>query len=312
MVIHSASASLKPVRSSKPNLGEVAIVGLHESRQLMYDLPPGVPIWTLNSAESYDFPRINALFEMHPLSNIILEKHRIDNLKEDHGYPVYMLKEYPFFPASVAYPIDAISESVYKNVYLGTRNAKYFDSSIPYMIALAVEAGYTKLDLLGFGLMTDTEYTYQRPGAFGLIMWAAGRGVEIVLPEESGLMPETLYGFEDYQSISRQNVEQWMKDIQIQLSDWTGKLNVFHERVVQLEQHKVPVEEIEEAMQKRNNAFQQMYMRQGAINMLITQVEIMDRKRDAFAEFEFDDPFFVATEDQEIKTEEAAKETQEA
>lgn len=308
MTIHSATASLKPVRS--PNLGEVAVVGLHESRQLMFDLSPEVPIWTLNSAESYDFPRIDALFEMHPLSNIILETPRIENLKIEHDYPIYMLKEYPFFPSSVEYPREVILSEVFKNVFLGTQNAKYMDSSIPYMIALAEKVGYKTIYLYGFGLETDTEYTYQRPGAFGLIMWAAGRGVKIVLPENSGLMPDTEYGFEEYQSISRQNCEQWLKDIQIQESDWVGKLNVMHERVVQLERLEGPVEEITEAQESRNDAFKQMYMRQGAINMLLQQIKIMDRKRDAMSEFEFEDHFFIATEGEEITSEAKAVGTQ--
>lgn len=302
MTEHSASASLKPVRSSKPDLGEVAIVGLHESRALMHGLPDEVPIWTLNAAPVYDFPRINALFEMHPLSNIILETHRIEHLKKEHEYPIFMLKEYPFFPSSVRYPLEIVKNDVYKHVFLGTRQAAYFDSSIPYMLALAVEAGYTTLYLYGFGFMTDTEYTYQRPGAFGLIMWAAGRGVRVVLPEDTGLMPETLYGYEDYQSVSRQNCEQWLKDIKAQESDWTGKLNIFHERVLQMERHGAPPEELQEAIAARNNAFRQMYMRQGAVQILLQQIATMDRKRAAMEAFEFKDYFFVREEGKELRT----------
>lgn len=305
MTEHSAKAVLRPVRSS--DLGEVALVAFGDSMHLMYDLSPEVPIWTLNAAESYDFPRIDALFEMHRLRDLVLETHRIENLKKEHDYPIFMLKEYPFFPASVAYPVEAIADAVFQNVFLGPKNAKYFDSSLPYMMALAVMAGYTQIDLIGFGLMTDTEYVYQRPGAFGLTMWAAGKGVKVVLPEDTQLMPDTLYGFEDYQSISRQNCEQWLQDMMVQESDWMGKMNLFHERVVQMEKYGAPEEDIQKAQADRQQAYHEMYMRQGAIHLLRQQIAIMDRKRDALADFEFKDHLFFANDNEEMRTKEQAE-----
>lgn len=296
---HSAKAVLKPVQNI--GLGEVALVGFGDSMSLMYDLPPEVPIWSMNAAESYDFPRIDALFEMHKLRDLVLETRRIKNLRKEHEYPVYMLQRYPFFPASVAYPKDAILDSVFQYVFRGSKHAKYFDASLTYMLALAVLVGHTKIHVFGFGLMTDTEYTYQRPGAFGLIMWAAGKGVKVMLPDDTKLLPDTLYGYEDYQSISRQNCEQWLQDMQVQESDWMGKLNLFQERVQMLERLDGPEEELEQAIADRKNAYHQMYMRQGAIHLLNQQIQIMDRKRDELAEFDFEDHFFVMTETGEAK-----------
>jgi hypothetical protein len=297
-----AKAFLRP--KGRPR--EVCIVGFGPGMDLMYQLDSHVPIWSMNAAESYDFRRLDALFEMHPIRDIVLETRRIRNLRQEHPYPIYMLDKYPWFPSSVRYPKEEVISKVFENVFLGPKNARYMDSSVPYMVALAVHKKFNVIYLFGFGLMTDTEYVYQRPGAFGLIMWAAAQGVKVILPEDSNLMPETLYGYDDYQSISRQNCEQWLQDMQIQESDWIGKVNLFQERVVQMERLGAPKEELEKAREDRLNAYQQMYMRQGAIHMLMQQIQIMDRKRDALAEFVFTDHLFVKGEGEEVKTKQQA------
>lgn len=69
-----------------------------------------------------------------------------------------------------------------------------------------------------------------------------------------------------------------------------------------MEKYGASEEELAEAREARNNAFKQMYMRQGGVQVLLEQIRTMDRKRDAMEEFEFKDYFFVRAEDKELRT----------
>lgn len=287
MTTKSAKATVRRIVTDPPR--SVALIGFGDSMHLMYELPDDIEIWTLNAAEDYDFPRIDRLFELHPLRDVILETPRWKRLQEKQPYPIYMLDRFDGVPSSVRYPIEAVKSIVYENVFLKDQNAEYFDSTLPYMLALAVLEGFTTIHVYGFGLRSDTEYRYQRPGAMGLIMWAAGRGVKIIMPEKSQLLPDTLYGYSDYQSISRQNCEQWLRDMQMEESDWMGKMNVAHTKVIERQANGASPEKIKEAEDERVECFRQMYMRAGAIHLLLDQISIMDRKQEAMSEMV--DPF---------------------
>jgi len=198
-MIHQASAKLR--RPIQPKA--VALVGFGPSMKLMHDLPPDVEIWSLNAVEEYDFPRLDRAFELHPLRDLVLETPRWDRLRKPLPYPVYVLEADPRIPSGVAYPIEAVCDEAFENIIVGDENARYMDSTFPYMLALAVHEGYKVVIVCGFEFQSDTEYRYQRPGAALMIGWAAGKGVKVILPEETGLLPRTLYGYEDYQMISR-------------------------------------------------------------------------------------------------------------
>ena len=282
-MILEGKAMLKPV---KPKA--VALVAFGPSMRLMYDLPPDVPIWTLNAVKQYEWPRLDRAFEMHPLRDIVLETPRWERLKELLPYPVYMLEVDPSIPSGVEYPLEAVCDQVFENILIGSENAKYFDSSFPYMLALAVHEGYRTIYAYGFELLSDTEYRYQRPGAALLIGWAGGKGVKVILPEDTGLLPHTLYGYEDYQMISRQNLEQMLGDLQTQESDWQGKLNVAHALAIERAGNG---DGAAQAEVDRLEAFKQMYMRAGAIHAIAHLIALCDRKETALGEMV--DPFMV-------------------
>ena len=286
MSIVEASATLR--RPIQPKA--VALVGFGPSMKLMHDLPPDVEIWSLNAVEEYDFPRLDRAFELHPLRDLVLETPRWDRLQKPLPYPVYLLEPDPRIPSGVAYPIEAVCDEVFENVVVGQEHARYMDSTFPYMLALAVHEGYKAVIVCGFEFQSDTEYRYQRPGAALMIGWAAGKGVKVILPEETGLLPRTLYGYEDYQMISRQNLEQFLMDLQTQESDWQGKLNTAHAQVVERSSNGNH-DGLPEATEARNEAFKQMYMRAGAIYAIQHLIAICDRKEVALTEML--DPFVV-------------------
>lgn len=264
----------------------VALVAFGDSMDLMHELDENVEIWTLNALENYNFPRIDRAFEMHKLRDIVLETPRIERLKQDLPYPTYMLRKYPFFPSSVAYPKEAMLDAVFENIYLGNENAEYSDASLPYMMALVGMEGYMTCYVYGFGLRSDTEYKYQRPGAMLLSGWLAGKGCKVIYPEDSQLLPKTMYGYEDYQMISRQNLEQWLQDLQLQESDWVGKLNIAQALISERSQNGGDPEKLAEAQLQWDVAYKQLHMRAGAIHLCQDAIAILDRKQSALTEFE--------------------------
>lgn len=296
---------------------EVALVGLGGSMELMFDLPEHIPIWTLNAAQSYEYPREPAaLFEIHLLKEVVLETRRWAHLQEEHDYPIYVIEEDPLIPSGVLYPIDAVADQVFENIYLGDKQADYWDSSLPYMCALAYHQGYDVVYIYGFELRTDTEYSYQRPGAALLIGWLAGKGIKVVLPEDSGLLPPTRYGYTEYQMISRQNFEQWLQTLSVEESDYQGKLNTWNARVQEREHRNLFIRlgrwvqsfaEVDKSLMKaqdeRAKAFKEMSMRGGAIYLCHQAIEICDRKTSEMEKVKFHERYFAMAEGENVDAE---------
>lgn len=283
MSIIDARASMRPVQNSL--LNPVALVGFGPSREGHLSLPDYVPIWSLLDAESWGIPRVDAAFEMHQIRDVILESPRWNRLIAPAEYPIYSLETSPEWPSVVKYPLELVEHECFKNIYIGMEHAKYLDSSFPYMLALAVLRGHNPIFCYGFELKSDTEFSYQRIGAALLIGWAAGRGTSVILNQNNALLPPTLYGYEDYQMISRQNLEQFFGDIETELSDWTGQLNVAHAQVIEREKNGASKESLDDALERRNEAYKQMYMRLGAQQILGLLIGICDRKDQAILEF---------------------------
>jgi len=212
----------------------VALVGFAEpSRELARGVADDVEIWTLNRAWHFNFPRIDWLFELHTLDYLgdpnnqdtrgAAEsgyKTHWDWLHEKHDFPIYMIEAYPEIPGAVRYPLESASE-----VYHGLgRNV--FTSTFDFMIALAIAEKYERIYIFGFELATSTEYDYQRMGGHLLIGAALGRGIEIVLPPDSQLIPKMkLYGYEGAQMITRQTLEGYHRNHQEQKTQWLSIAN---------------------------------------------------------------------------------------
>lgn len=351
----------------------VALVGFGPSRKGIYELPD-MPIWSLSDAPNYDLPRIDRVFEMHPIKDLVLEGERWTRLQTLLPYPVYMLDEHEEVPSSEKYPLDQVVEECFSNIFLGSNTARYLDSSFPYMIALAVLEGYNPIYLLGIELRSDTEYKYQKVGVALMVGWASGKGVKIVFPKNSALLPDTLYGYDDYQhvsreelfefhsmlktkreeylklkkeaskklikdksdenfdhfgfcfkrvaqsegglhvlkglieicnekkllsgediqTISRQNLEQTLHEMSNQESNWMGKLNTAHTRVVERGKFGADIKEVED---EREFAYEQMYMRSGAIHVISFLIRKLDRSNAEFEEF--DDHYFLYEENKD-------------
>jgi hypothetical protein len=132
-------------------------------------------LWGLPWDEGY-WVHYDRLFEMHDMR--LLEK---ENSRRPSGYldrlrevdvPLYMQEEY--FPSAIKYPFEM--------------TAQYINSSIAYMLALAIYEGHEKIGIYGVDMKAEDEYGYQKPNIEYLIGLAEGQGIEVIIPKESPLL----------------------------------------------------------------------------------------------------------------------------
>ncbi len=108
--------------------------------------------------------------------------------------PVYMLDQQPDIQQSVKFPMDAICKWIKK----APQGTPYLESSIAYMVALAIEERVDRLGIWGVDLHCDSEYAYQRPNLEYLCGVAQGRGIKVFIPPQSALFTHQMgvpYGF---------------------------------------------------------------------------------------------------------------------
>lgn len=291
------------------NNNPVALVGFGESRRGAEHLPADVPIWSLNNAAAHQIKRVTRLFDMHPPRDLVLEGERYQRLQVPQPFPVYMLTRDEKFPASVKYPIDEALATAFEFIYIGTSNARYITSTFGYMLISAVMEGYNPIKIYGFEFLSDTEHVYQAIGAALLIGWAGGKGVKVILPEGNPLLPPTLYGYEDYQMISRQTLEAEQLTLAKTQSTWIGKLNIAQALVQERTRRNYPyrfftwvaglfarTNGTSDAINDRVEAFKQVQMSNGALQFNKHYIDIVDRKQKKLAE-EFEDLTFMVNVD---------------
>ena len=117
-------------------------------------------------------------------------------LQEKHGKPIYMQHMYEDVPDSVEYPLGQIIDRFFGKARKGDKKFKYFTSTMPYMIALALNEGVDRIEIYGMEMSGPTEYVEQKPcGEFwlGVLM---GMGVELYLPPNNQMLTGKLYGYQ--------------------------------------------------------------------------------------------------------------------
>ena len=159
---------------------QIAIVGLAESTH--DDAPYGNPSWelwglTLDKEKDFYFDRA---FQIHPLSFIrsLGKRYHDEDYLRELDIPLYMQEAYPDIPNSMAYPLDDVIE----------QTGDYFNSSIAYMLGLAILEKVDRIGIWGVDMDGDSEFGYQRPNTEYLIGFARGRGIDVFVPEESSLL----------------------------------------------------------------------------------------------------------------------------
>jgi hypothetical protein len=167
-------------------------------------------VWSIVWAYKYEMPRLDRIIEMHPIKmqaasakpEYIKAREHWAWLKANTTIPIYMLAQYPEVPMCRIYPIGRVQALVPT-----ARRRKVFSSSFDYLIALAILEGYERIETYGFEMGSDTEYKYQREGAAYWIGYCDAHGIELVLPENTALLRNKMYGYEGGSMIYRQDME---------------------------------------------------------------------------------------------------------
>lgn len=162
---------------------KIAIVGSASSSR---DLAPfDQPDWDIWALAWRGIARATALFDMHDP----LDWHH-------HGGPGYVNKLIErALPLYVRQPLEGIDHLVYPFDEVTadlTRDGKepcdFFTSSLAIMLALAIHFKPDSIGLYGCDCSGTEEYAYQRPALLYLIGLARGRGINVIVPNESVLL----------------------------------------------------------------------------------------------------------------------------
>lgn len=191
-----------------PRRKKVAIVGFASStRDKAPYADPDFEIWGLNQLNRF-IPRLMepALadrakypvrwFEMHnrPMfeADVVRDTDYVGWLQKA-DIPIYMNEHYADMPTSVRYPIEKVIDFFSKDK---TRPRDYFTSSPAYEVAIAIIEGFEEIQIFGIDLIVGEEYFYQKACMEYWLGQCEGRGITLILPDESALLKQThRYGY---------------------------------------------------------------------------------------------------------------------
>lgn len=166
----------------------VAMVGFSSRhRELAPFDDENIEIWGLNRLHQQEwFTRYDRMFQLHPLSYLKDcigfsegDRDHYDWLCKPHDdFILYCQEQYEEFPSAVRYPIEKMRKK-YKD---------FFTSTLAYMMALALDEGFTHFELYGFDMEAETEYKTQRDSTEYFIGLAEGLGHKVYLPRNCKLL----------------------------------------------------------------------------------------------------------------------------
>jgi hypothetical protein len=133
--------------------------------------------------------------------------------------PLYMFEERKEVPDAIILKKDDFYD------YFGSN---YFTNSITWMIGLAIMEGFETIGVYGVDMMMaggeGSEYGYQRPSCEWLIGWARGRGIEVVIPDESDLLKTAFAYGEHEQSVYRKKLVSHRAELQSRLNNVNAQI----------------------------------------------------------------------------------------
>jgi hypothetical protein len=173
----------------------VAIIGTHPDTSKQFDFDrTDCDIWVFNEALKEDyFKRADGVFQIHKPTIWRSSTNRNDPnhyqyLKSQTESIIYMQDKYNDVPLSERYPLQEILDRY-------PTAKRYFTSSVAYALALAIYKGYTKIEVYGVEMETNTEYAEQRPGVAYWVGFANGLGIEVDFHSKS-FFRAPLYGYD--------------------------------------------------------------------------------------------------------------------
>lgn len=234
----------------------VNLVGMAQTtRDLAKWDDENIEIWTLNESPAKRFgyvKRVSRHFQLHPKWNFMREGNQND---PEHAqwlkvqkFPIYMQDNFEEIPTSVKYPLEEIFEHFHINLE-GEDHWKEFDSTFPYMLALALYEGFERIEIYGFEMGSETEYAYQRPNVHYWLgvargMWLETGKPEIYIPDDCKLMGwgSKLYGYEMVRNVMNP------MEVEIYRNKFGNAAKSYHEQIMELQGRQKQLIEEEKAV----------------------------------------------------------------
>lgn len=180
-----------------PQIGETLLIAILGGAPSSCNLAPfGDPNWEIwaCSPGNWASPRVDAWFEMHSLArkNVRGNEPYINVLRTHPR--VYLSAPDKLIPNAIVYPKDDILPH-----FGGQYVESFMQSSVSYMLAMAITLKPKVIGLWGVDMAAESEYDYQRPGCHFFFNEALKRGIDITAPPQSDIMnPLPLYGYKEH------------------------------------------------------------------------------------------------------------------
>lgn len=200
----------------------LAIVGSHPRTRNDFDFTrQDCDVWIFNEAVSnHTFPRADAIFQMH-----VPTIWRNPQNRNDPGHynwlqnqtevkDIWMQDIYPDVPASRRYPLEDVRAMLHDNP------DHFLSSSVPQAVALAILQGYSRIEIYGVAMETNTEYQWQREGVAFWRGFAMGRGIDFYFADPTYKC--LIYGYDTEVALSAEVFEERIKELGEQIE----KLNI--------------------------------------------------------------------------------------
>lgn len=141
--------------------------------------------------------RLDVIFEIHLKE--IWQKDNTPFFRFPNAL-IYLQKKDESLPNSETFPVLDILKKY--SVNKGFKGESYYmSSSLPFMVALAIEKGYEEIHFYGIHLVMEEEYFYQRPCLERYIGIAEGKGIKVYTDPGADIMKfGYVYGIQEKES----------------------------------------------------------------------------------------------------------------
>jgi hypothetical protein len=200
-------------------------------------------VWTLNEAynllKQINVPvtRISRWFEIHDPNSPSKNTPEHINFLKNCPVPLIMQKENAEFPNSIAYPREEVKAMLNENFIIDEVGCEFreWSNSISGLIALAILEGYEEIHVTGVDMAQSQEYAFQRSSATALILFAAGKGIKVLIPRTSELckFPQD-YGFETDNAV-RHKKKARKKELKARMNNFLAEINKAQAAIKQYE-----------------------------------------------------------------------------
>ncbi len=159
-------------------------------------------------------PRVDRLFELHEKSwftrkEIEASAEYYKWLQQPHPFPIYTVQCYEEIPSCLVFPRDDLQPDLFGHLWRGLKNdQEFYTSSVSLMLGLAIHERFSRIELYGIEMASQTEFADQKPGCLFMLGMALGRGIDVVLHPVSRLLEAKVYGYEGVPYVMRSRLEE--------------------------------------------------------------------------------------------------------